>query len=918
MRVCRTLLLVFMPISVATGADEDWPRYGRDGALTGRSSLKARITKPSVAWTYSVAGHVYEIELTPAEGTTRTRLPLEEARADSAPRRIDLPEPIVYDLDGTGRLRPAPETFHQRWAKILPDVPGLQRVAWNHTWTDKRICRLQLFAHDRGFDQPRMVWETDPPEGNVFNPLDIVYDIDGDGVQEICVAAHYRLMIFEGTTGRKETELRYHSNRPYGWFGLADVDADGQKELVTIGDFQSHIDVLAFDPAKPEAKRLSVLWRRDIETDIATRRKWPQVGPNPVIDVTGDGRPEIVLNLFNDTGDGHWHTVVLDAATGRLMHDLDRRYVLGKADVDGDGGRELFVTATRGALVPRLGHIELIKVRGDQPLVVWSADDAGWAVRDLPRMGTMWSTTAAEGMQHVLLTDTDRSSLPAFLVHRLDQPAAGRPTSMRSTTLLAMRCERGGRPRVLWRLGGLTGEVEPASLMESARNGGVGALVRLKVGTNTQATLAGDRVEARVVHAKPLGVTVSPPIAARLRPDGPMRVVVEGAGGQVLAIDPPRKGREAPELKWQVPGRGMGTGNPQYQLGPLATDLDGDGGKEVVIAGKTASGAACLSACRHDGGLLWQHVFEQTPGRVPLWNHGALTFWWPGRLRDAQQTDLFVNTRRGPMHSDVGHLLDGRTGARGWTQRKATFPGQFSWGYLGVPPAVADLDRDGLDELVSLYPVCFWIADGRTGELTAGRELASRKTLPAWAAYGEPMVHDFTGDGTPEILLDSVYILALLDLEGNPIWHGPARDDYPASPDAGNVGETTPTKHALIDFDGDGVCEIASAGYGDGARAIDPRTGKVLWSLAVAKPTCAKVCAADIDGRPGDELLYVADDTLVCITGRGQRGRILWTWQGPSALSMPAIADTDGDHLAEILLQSATGTVICLDAQVDP
>jgi hypothetical protein len=27
-----------------------------------------------------------------------------------------------------------------------------------------------------------------------------------------------------------------------------------------------------------------------------------------------DGRPELILNLFNDTGDGRWHTVVLDAA----------------------------------------------------------------------------------------------------------------------------------------------------------------------------------------------------------------------------------------------------------------------------------------------------------------------------------------------------------------------------------------------------------------------------------------------------------------------------------------------------------------------------------------------------------------------------------------------------------------------------
>ena len=106
------------------------------------------------------------------------------------------------------------------------------------------------------------------------------------------------------------------------------------------------------------------------------------------------------------------------------------------------------------------------------------------------------------------------------------------------------------------------------------------------------------------------------------------------------------------------------------------------------------------------------------------------------------------------------------------------------------------MDGDGLDDLVSLYPVCFWTAEGRTGRITAGKELASRRELPAWAAYGEPLVYDFTGDGRPEVLLDSPYLLALLDSTGKPLWHGPGRSDYPVGPDEGNVGQTTACKHA--------------------------------------------------------------------------------------------------------------------------
>jgi outer membrane protein assembly factor BamB len=391
-----------------------------------------------------------------------------------------------------------------------------------------------------------------------------------------------------------------------------------------------------------------------------------------------------------------------------------------------------------------------------------------------------------------------------------------------------------------------------------------------------------------------------------------MAVIAEGAAQSVLAIEPPKMSGGQPRLIWQRPGRGMNDGG--RSLGPLAADLDGDGGCEIVVADQTPAGEALLIAYRHDGSRMWQRCFEQTGGHPPVWNISALTFWWPGHFRDTKQLDLFVNHRRGLMHSDVGQLLDGRTGAIVWTQEKAVVSGEFHWGYAGIPPGIADVNADGLDELISLYPVCFWIAEGKTGRITVGKDLAGRKAFPAWAAYGEPMIQDFTGDGKADILLDSPYILGLMDTAGAPIWHGLGRADFPTTASQGNANENTSIRHALVDLDGDGRCEIASGGYGDQVRAIDPRDGKLLWSLAAPQPTGQRVAAANIDGLRGDEILYPAGDTLVVVTGDRSAGRVLWKWQGPAALSMPAIADTDGDGQAEVVVQAADGSIHCLDS----
>jgi len=172
------------------GEPDGWPRYAHDPALTAHSPLHGNIVKPQTRWSHSAGGRELLVEVLPTEGAHPLRLMAKDTDTVTHEPKVPKPRPSALDLDGSGTLRPALESYHERWAKILPNVKGLQRVAWSHTWTDQKVCRLQLFAYDQGFDKPRLVWQTDPPEDTIFQPLNIVYDLDGDGVQEVCVAAH--------------------------------------------------------------------------------------------------------------------------------------------------------------------------------------------------------------------------------------------------------------------------------------------------------------------------------------------------------------------------------------------------------------------------------------------------------------------------------------------------------------------------------------------------------------------------------------------------------------------------------------------------------------------------------------------------------------------------------------------------------
>src|SRR5262249_45348914 len=146
--------------------------------------------------------------------------------------------------------------------------------------------------------------------------------------------------------------------------------------------------------------------------------------------------------------------------------------------------------------------------------------------------------------------------------------------------------------------------------------------------------------------------------------DGP-RLVTETSNGRVAAYALSKAG--PPSLLWERPGRGMGVGHSS-DGGLAAGDLDGDGQPEVLYATQDLpTGSAALVAADLQGRERWRHVFPGYDDARPQWNWGGLTLWTPAHLTDPRRLDVYVNTRRSTMHSDVSVALDGRTGAELWT-----------------------------------------------------------------------------------------------------------------------------------------------------------------------------------------------------------------------------------------------------------
>ena len=429
------------------------------------------------------------------------------------------------------------------------------------------------------------------------------------------------------------------------------------------------------------------------------------------------------------------------------------------------------------------------------------------------------------------------------------------------------------------------------------------------------------------------GRVYPPSVVTDLEGDGVSDTVVAGNAGTVAAYEF-RGGGLHVKAGW--PASTDSGGQSPEARGLAAADLDGDGTVEVVATTtNTSPSGAQVFVFDAKGGL-----FQPDGGHSPAWprynrlagpgndlrfnkvgNHGYGAYGENvaiGNIDDDPELEIITTFDN---HQINAFNLDGTSilASRWFTNRQSDAEGlRMGWGqfirwadpkierrhyhlhtgpwpspadqawlqWTASPPAVADMDGDGQNEVIGIPNVerhipyrtqahAFMVLDGAYGDGSrSARRHAGFETLP---------------------------------MSNKPV-HRPSGDWYPPT------GIPAPT---VVDIVGDARPEIVSALPGGKVYAVEP-DGDRLWAAGYAprrsKTFASEVVAADLnqDGRPelvfGTYALHRDAGRLIVLSARGKKlsvTRLRHQGQdgnGIGVAAAPSIGDLTGNGTLEIVL----------------
>ncbi len=411
------------------------------------------------------------------------------------------------------------------------------------------------------------------------------------------------------------------------------------------------------------------------------------------------------------------------------------------------------------------------------------------------------------------------------------------------------------------------------------------------------------------------GRVYAPSVVADLEGDGVTDIVVGGNSGTVAAYEF-RSGRLQGKAGWPA-STNSGGQSPEVR-GLAGADLDGDGRVEVVATTTNTSPKGAQVFVFDANGHLFQpgghaHAWPRNRGYGAYGENVGI-----GNIDDDPELEIiatFDNHQINAFNLDGTSILaspwftNPESGAEGkrmawgdfirWAspkvekrhyhQHKGQWPSPDRQPWLqwtASPPAVADLDGDGRNEVIGLPNV--------------------EKHIPyRTQGYAFMVLDGAYGDGSRSARRHPGF--EKLPMSNHPV-HRPSGDWYPPS------GIPAPT---IVDITGDARPEIVAALPGGKVYAVGP-DGHKLWATAYAprraKTFASEVVAADLnkDGTPelvfgtyslrrnaGRLVVLSAQGKKLSVTRLSHQGR---DGNGIGVAAAPSIGDLTGDGTLEIVL----------------